>query len=170
MELYLLRHGDAQPRDSSSPDAERALTRKGMQDVQTVTRQARVGNVRPDVILTSPLRRAKETAAIAQKEMGVKRVLETKALLPDAAPETLWKELSSIEEAERVLLAGHEPCLSRLTQFLLGAKVVLDFKKGAMLRVSIARSSKPGAGASHGVLKWMITPRLVRKRTQDKPL
>ena len=169
MELYLLRHGDAEPRETSSPDAERALTRKGQQDVQMVARQARAGNVRPDVVLTSPLRRAKETSAIAQKEMGVKRVLETKALLPDGAPEALWKELSSLEAAERVVLAGHEPCLSRLAQFLLGGKVVLDFKKGAMLRITVARSSKPGPGGSHGVLKWMITPRLIRKRTRANP-
>jgi phosphohistidine phosphatase len=166
MELYLLRHGDAEPRELSSSDAERALTAKGKRDVQIVTRQARMGNVRPDVVLTSPLRRAKETAAIAQKEMGVKRILETKALLPDTAPETLWKELSSLEGAERVLLAGHEPCLSRLAQFLLRAKVGMDFKKGAMLRITLALIAMPGARETQGVLKWMITPRLVRKRTR----
>jgi phosphohistidine phosphatase len=161
MELYLLRHGEAEPRQASSPDADRALTAKGKRDVDAVTGQARTGNVRPDVILTSPLRRAKETAAIAQKRMGVKRLLETKALLPDTLPESLWKELSSLEEAKSVLLAGHEPCLSRLAQFLLRAKVVVDFKKGAMLRITM-----PRAGGSHGVLKWMITPRVARKKTK----
>jgi phosphohistidine phosphatase len=159
MELYLLRHGDAEPRQVSAPDAERALTAKGKRDVHAITEQARIGNVRPDVVLTSPLRRAKETAAIAQKRMGVKRLLETKALLPDTPPESVWKELSSLEGAEHVLLAGHEPCLSRLTQFLLRAKFGMDFKKGAMLRITIPRT-----GGS-GVLKWMITPRVVRKKT-----
>jgi phosphohistidine phosphatase len=159
MELYLLRHGDAEPRQVSAPDAERALTPKGKRDVNAITEQARIGNVRPDVVLTSPLRRAKETAAIAQKRMGVKRLLETKVLLPDTPPESVWKELSSLEGAEQVLLAGHEPCLSRLAQFLLRAKFGMDLKKGAMLRITIPRT---GGG---GVLKWMITPRVVRKKT-----
>lgn len=167
MELYLLRHGEADPREVSSPDADRALTAKGKRDVHAVTEQARMSNARPEVILTSPLRRAKETAAIAQKRMGVKRILETKALLPDTSPESLWKELSSLEGAQCVLLAGHEPCLSRLAQFLLRAKVALDFKKGAMLRITMPLVTVPGGG--HGVLKWMITPRVVRKRTRPNP-
>jgi phosphohistidine phosphatase len=158
MELYLLRHGEADARESAKPDAERALTAKGQRDVQAIAEQVRRGNVRPEVVLTSPLRRAKETAAIAQKAMRVKRILETKALLPDTPPESLWKELSSLEGAQCVLLAGHEPSLSRLAQFLLRAKIAVDFKKGAMMRITMPRTS-----GSQGVLKWMITPRVVRK-------
>jgi phosphohistidine phosphatase SixA len=131
-----------------------------------VAEQARLGNVRPNVVLTSPLRRAKETAAIAQKVMGVKRILETKALLPGTSPETLWRELSSIEGAECVLLAGHEPSMSRLAQFLLRAEVTVDFKKGAMLRITTPRNTTSRAAEPHGVLKWMITPRVVRKKTK----
>jgi phosphohistidine phosphatase len=157
MELYLLRHGDAEPHAAN--DAERALTAKGKRDVEAVAAQAKIGNVRPDVVLTSPLRRAKETAEIAQKVLGVKRMLETKALLPDISPEALWKELSSIEGAEHILLCGHEPCFSRLTQFLLRARVAVDFKKGAMLRVTTPRASEP-----QGELRWMITPRVVGRK------
>lgn len=156
MELYLLRHGDAEQREALANDAERALTAKGKRDVEAVAAQAKIGNVRPDVVLTSPLRRAKETAAIAQKVLGVKRMLETKALLPDISPESLWKELSTIEGAEHILLCGHEPCFSRLTQFLLRAKVAVDFKKGAMLRITTPRAVEP-----QGELRWMITPRIV---------
>jgi phosphohistidine phosphatase len=158
MELYLLRHGEADPREISSDDGERALTAKGKRDVQLVALQARAGNARPDVVLTSPLRRAKETAAIAQKVMGVKRILETRALLPEVSPEVLWRELSTIEGAECVVLAGHEPSLSRLAQFLLRAGLAIDFKKGAMMRITTPRVTPP-----RGVLKWMITPRVARK-------
>jgi phosphohistidine phosphatase len=161
MEIYLLRHGDAQVRELSTNDADRALTAKGKRDVEAVAGQARVANARPDVILTSPLRRAQETAAIAQKVMGVKRMLETKALLPEIAPETLWKELSSMEGVERVLLCGHEPSFSRLTQFLLRAKVTVDFKKGAMIRIATPRAAAP-----QGELKWMITPKVAGKKAK----
>ncbi len=159
MEIYLLRHGDAEPRGALASDAERALTAKGKRDVEAVAAQAKIGNVRPDVVLTSPLRRAKETAVIAQKILGVKRMLETKALLPDISPEALWKELSTIEEAEHILLCGHEPSFSRLTQFLLRARVAVDFKKGAMLRIT-----SPRAGEPQGELRWMITPRVVGRK------
>ena len=159
MELYLLRHGDAEPRGTLTSDAERALTAKGKRDVEAVAAQAKIGNVRPDVVLTSPLRRAKETGVIAQKVLGVKRMLETKALLPDISPEALWKELSTIEEAEHILLCGHEPSFSRLTQFLLRARVAVDFKKGAMLRITTPRAGEP-----QGELRWMITPRVVGRK------
>lgn len=161
MELYLLRHGEAEPRQPSKPDAERALTAKGKRDVEIVSVQARVGNVRPEVIVTSPLRRAKETAMIAQKALNVKRTLETKALLPDTLPEIAWRELSTMDGVESILLAGHEPAIGRLAQYLLRAKLEVDFKKGAMMRISTPRSNPP-----HGVLKWMITPRVVRRRTK----
>jgi phosphohistidine phosphatase len=159
MELYLLRHGDAEPRGTLTSDAERALTAKGKRDVEAVAAQAKIGNVRPDVVLTSPLRRAKETGVIAQKVLGVKRMLETKALLPDISPEALWKELSTIAEAEHILLCGHEPSFSRLTQFLLRARVAVDFKKGAMLRITTPRAGEP-----QGELRWMITPRVVGRK------
>ncbi len=127
--------------------------------MEAVAAQAKIGNVRPDVVLTSPLRRAKETAVIAQKVLGVKRLLETKALLPDISPEALWKELSTIAEAEHILLCGHEPSFSRLTQFLLRARVAVDFKKGAMLRITTPRAGEP-----QGELRWMITPRVVGRK------
>ena len=61
MELYLLRHGDAEPRGTLTSDAERALTAKGKRDVEAVAAQAKIGNVRPDVVLTSPMSRAIDT-------------------------------------------------------------------------------------------------------------
>ncbi len=95
------------------------------------------------MILTSPLRRAKETAEIAADVLGLKRILETKSLSPEASPQVLWKELATLEHAEEVILAGHEPNISHLAQFLLATKVPLDFKKGAMMRISIAREATP---------------------------
>jgi phosphohistidine phosphatase len=155
MELYLLRHGEAELRSPSKKDDERALTDKGKRDVQRVAERVKKAKIKPDVVLTSPLRRAKETAEIAAEVLGLKRILETKSLSPEASPQVLWKELATIEHADHVILAGHEPNISHLAQFLLASKVPLDFKKGAMMRISIAREATP-----KGVLKWMITPKL----------
>jgi phosphohistidine phosphatase len=155
MELYLLRHGEAELRSPSKKDEDRALTAKGKRDVERVANRARKGKIKPDVILTSPLRRAKETAEIAAEVLGLKKILETKSLSPEASPQVLWKELATLEHAEEVILTGHEPNMSHLAQYLLATKVPLDFKKGAMMRISIPREATP-----KGTLKWLITPKL----------
>jgi phosphohistidine phosphatase len=156
MELYLLRHGEAEVRKPSKKDEDRALTANGKSDIRRVAKLARAAKVKPGIILTSPLLRATQTAEIASKVLGTKRVAVTQALLPDAAPENLWKELGVMDGLEQVMLAGHDPGITRLAQFLLGVEVAIDFKKGAMIRIDTAKKT----GAPKGVLKSMITPRL----------
>ncbi len=153
MEIYLLRHGEAEPH--SIEDARRELTAKGKRDVRAVCRRAWTAKARPQILYTSPLIRAKETARIAAEVLEVKKVTRTEALLPDAKPEQLWQELKDLPQDSQVLLAGHEPNMSRLVGFLLGGNPHIDFKKGALMRVSIR-------GPLPAVLKWMITPRLAR--------
>jgi phosphohistidine phosphatase len=153
MELYLLRHGEAEPH--SIEDSRRQLTAKGKRDVRAVCRRAWTARARPQILLTSPLIRAKETARIAADVLEVKKVSKSKSLLPDASPETLWRELEKLPASGQILLAGHEPAMSRLAGFLLGGSTSVDFKKGALMRISVN-------GSLPGVLKWMITPRLAR--------
>jgi phosphohistidine phosphatase SixA len=87
--------------------------------------------------------------------LEVKKIEKTSALLPDATPQVLWQELKKLPDEGQVLLAGHEPAMSRLAGFLLGGHAPVDFKKGALMRISVN-------GSLPGVLKWMITPRLAR--------
>jgi phosphohistidine phosphatase SixA len=85
-------------------------------------------------------------------------VKETDALLPDASPDATWKAACSNAQATRVLLTGHEPHLSHFVSFLLGSEIAIDLKKGAMVRIDTPRRG----GNPNGVLKWILTPRLVR--------
>jgi phosphohistidine phosphatase len=158
MELYILRHGEAEPRASGIPDGPRKLIAKGKRDVRAVLKAALKANLRPDLILTSPLRRARETAAIAAALCGCERVMETRSLLPGANPALVWKEICSLREVQQVVLAGHQPHLGHLIAFLLEAAVMVDLKKGALVRISTP--AKPGP--PRGVLKWMLTPKLAR--------
>jgi phosphohistidine phosphatase len=167
MDIYILRHGDAEPGGKGLPDADRTLTSKGRRDVERVAGFARDAKLRPGAILTSPYQRAVETAAIAAKVLGGKpQPAETAALLPDARPERIWKELRSLDGVKQVLIAGHEPHLSRLAAYLLGAPALrLDLKKGALTRIRV-----DGLGAApHGELKWVITPALVRGAKTPRP-
>ncbi len=159
-DIFILRHGDAEPRSGSVVEADRKLTPKGKSDVDRVIRVAFVKKPGPDLILTSPYRRAVETAEIARDLLpGKSRMIETQSLLPQAEPEQTWKELRSHVKSKQILLAGHEPHLSHLAAYLLGApSLVLDLKKGALVRIFMERMGQE----PHGELKWIFTPALAR--------
>ena len=156
MDLYLLRHGEAEPRTTAVAEAARELTPKGREDVRRVIKLARGVKLAPDVILTSPYARARATAEIAAKVLGVAQIRESRSLLPNAKPEAIWKELQTLDSSAQVLLVGHEPHLSNLLAFLIGVTAPIEIKKGALLRVRVN-----GAGdVPEGQLKWLLPPSL----------
>jgi phosphohistidine phosphatase len=159
-EIFILRHGDAEQRSGSVAEADRQLTPKGKSDVERVVRLAFGKKLTPELILASPYRRALETAEIARGLLsGNPRLIEAPSLLPGAKPEETWKQLRSFAKTKQILLAGHEPHLSHLVVYLLGApSLALDLKKGALVRISLpSMSPEP-----HGQLKWIVTPALAR--------
>ena len=157
MEIYVLRHGEAEERETGLADRDRKLTARGKQDLKAVLKVARKAEVAPDLILTSPLRRAQETAAIAAEVLGSKRVIETRNLLPGASPELIWKEIGD-HKVEKILLAGHQPHLGSLIGLLLEAPLMVDLKKGSLVRIT----TQARLGPPRGVLKWMITSKIAR--------
>jgi phosphohistidine phosphatase SixA len=76
--------------------------------------------------------------------------------LPEVPPSQIWKEIRAHAKAQELMIAGHEPHLSRLAAFLLEAPVAMDLKKGAMMRVDVEEQE----GRPRGILKWMLTPKL----------
>ncbi len=158
MQIYLLRHGIAEDTSSTGRDADRRLTPEGKKKLAAVLKSAAAAGVKPSLILTSPLVRAKQTAELAAKALGCKEeILITSTLEPGGDPEQVWAEIRLHRDAPQVLLAGHEPLFSRLGAFLLNAPALeIDFKKGALLRVD-CESLGP---RPRGVLKWLLAPRL----------
>jgi len=156
MEIYLLRHGIAEDASPGEPDSTRALTAEGKEKLRRVLKRARAADVMPGVILSSPYRRATETAAIAAEVLEYKsKVVQTRALVPDASPHETWDEIRSRQHENAILLASHEPLMSTLAAFLLGAPALqVDMKKAALLRIDCDRLGRE----PHGVFKWMITP------------
>ncbi|MBV8847406.1 MAG: histidine phosphatase family protein, partial [Bryobacterales bacterium] len=136
MNISILRHGTAEDK-GTKPDAERRLTKEGERELRAVLRLARKAGIKPALILTSPLIRAVETARIAEAELGSKNIAETKALLPAVAPAQVWKEIRSHHDAGEIMLVGHEPQLSRIAGFLLESPLMIDLKKGALLRLTV---------------------------------
>lgn len=158
MEIYVLRHGEAEERETGLADRDRKLTAKGKKDLKEVLKIARKAETAPDLILTSPLRRAKETATIAADILGCKSVVETRNLLPGASPEQIWSEISTDYKVDSILLAGHQPHLGSLIGLLLEAAIMVDLKKGSLVRIE----THGKLGPPRGVLKWMITAKLAK--------
>jgi phosphohistidine phosphatase len=158
MEIYILRHGVAEDPQVGQPDADRSLTPDGRKKLRNVLRTAVAAGVAPSLILTSPYKRALQTAQLAAEILEYRgELLRTKALEPGSAPKTVWDEIRVHKDEERILLAGHEPLFSRLTAYLLGSpNLEVDFKKGAIVCVEIERF----AAEPHGVLRWMLTSKL----------
>ena len=156
MQIYLLRHGIAEDARAGQPDSERALTEDGRDRLRRVLKRARSADLDPGVILSSPYRRAVETAAVAADVLGYKgEVVRTRALTPEGSPSDVWEEIRDRREEPSVLLASHEPLMSSMTAFLLDSPALMvDMKKAALLRIDCDRfGPKP-----HGILKWMLTP------------
>lgn len=158
MEIYILRHGIAADGQAGEPDSERALTAEGKKKLRTVLRAAAKASVAPSLILTSPYRRALQTAEIAAEVLDYKGdLLRTNALEPGSSPAAVWEEIRVHKDEPSILLTGHEPLFSRLTAYLVASpNLQIDFKKGAMACVELDRfPSEP-----RGVLRWMLTPKL----------
>ncbi len=158
MELYVFRHGIAKDAALGRPDSSRALTDEGRKKVAEVARRARRAGAEPSLIMSSPYLRAMQTAQVAAKEFDYKDdVARTETLVPHGTPEAVWDELRQYRDEPAILIAGHEPLLSRLVAYLLAAPALrVEMKKAAMVRIDV----ESFGAAPHGALRWMITPRL----------
>ncbi|HTM48924.1 MAG TPA: phosphohistidine phosphatase SixA [Bryobacteraceae bacterium] len=158
MEIYILRHGIAEDPLPGMRDADRALTPEGVKKLQTVLRRAREAEVKPSVIVTSPYRRARQTADVAKEVLrGEGTLVESRSLTPDSSPEAVWDTIREHRSEPQLMLVGHEPLLGSVYAYLLGCPGLdLDVKKASLGRVDADRfGAQP-----RGVLCWLITPKL----------
>lgn len=153
--LYLIRHAKAEPGRPGLEDAERSLSREGREDTVLAGRGLRRLHVQLDVVLTSPLRRARETAQLLAAGIGAV-VLPHPLLAPGSSADALELALLEYESTTGIALVGHEPDLGRLASFLLTrdpVRVQMPFQPGqvAAIEVGNLRTRTPGS------LRWFLT-------------
>jgi phosphohistidine phosphatase len=139
-------------------DADRALTPEGARKLHSVLRRARAVDVQPSIIVTSPYRRAKETAKVAAEVLpGAATLVESRELTPESSPQAVWDRVRAHKGEPQLMLVGHEPLLSAVYAYLLGAPMVqIDVKKGSLGRIDVDRFGvQPRA-----LLRWLIYPKL----------
>jgi phosphohistidine phosphatase len=159
MKLLLLRHATAMPRGTAGVfDDERPLTPSGKAAFRVAARGlARIAH-RPDVLLTSPLARARATAEIAAR--AFRRIVPTvEPALADESVTGLVIALKMYPLDATIALVGHEPGLSALLACLLGASEGerLAFQKGGAALLDL-----PDGPATLGRLIWFLTPKVLR--------
>jgi phosphohistidine phosphatase len=159
-EIYLIRHGLAEERGSEWPDdAKRPLTEDGMSRLRKSVRGlARLG-VSFDVVLTSPLVRAKQTADIAAAGVSPRpSIVTVDSLSPDGGFASIVADLEKHAKKKRIAIVGHEPGIGELAARLIGSRHAIEFKKGAVCRIDLEALPPSGPGA----LRWLLTPRIMR--------
>jgi phosphohistidine phosphatase len=165
IELYVVRHGIAVGRESPVEDAFRPLTAKGRRRFRKTAKAfARVAR-KLDLILTSPLVRAVQTAEILAGEAKHGEVAILEELDPKVPVETLVEAIAlRANGAKAVALVGHEPQLSELVSALAGVGAdELDLKKGAIVRLDMDDPSETGTADP----RWTLQP---KSKSVDKGL
>jgi phosphohistidine phosphatase len=162
LELYIVRHGIAEDRAADGTDASRALTDEGVERLREVAEGLDALEIRWDVVLTSSLLRARQTADVLIKAMktnrGQPKLAVTSALVPEASPGAILAELRNYPDATSIALVSHEPLVSTLTANLLGSAVPLPFKKGGVCRIDFDEPPPYGTG----LLRWFAPPKVLR--------
>ena len=158
MQVHLLRHGVAEDGQPGQSDADRALTQEGRKKLRQVLQTAAKAGVQPTLFLSSPLKRAMQTAEIAKRVLGYHgEIHQTKVLAPGSSLEQVWEEIRTHRGEASLLLTGHNPMFEHLTGYLLGySNLQFDFKKGALVRVDV----QSFGAEPRGVLRWCLTAKL----------
>ena len=159
MIIYFLRHANAgQSLMNPKKDEKRALDPAGVEQCGYVGRALAALEVHPDAMISSPLKRATQTASLVGTEMGYegKLVLED-ALRPGASFADFRRMLGKYAKLESIMVVGHNPNLSEFLGRTIsenGCEADTELKKGAVARIETTRNS--------GTLNWCLTPKILR--------
>lgn len=159
MILYFLRHASAgESLANPKKDEKRALDKEGIEQCGYIGRAMTALETQVDVIISSPLKRATQTASLVGNEMGYEGKLQIEnALRPGATFADFRRLLEKYQKQESIVVVGHNPNLSQFLGSVIsesGCEASIDLKKGAVARVDMRRNS--------GTLLWCLTPKVLR--------
>jgi len=159
MIIYFLRHASAgEPLSNPKRDEKRALDETGVEQCGYVGRALTALDVQVDVILSSPLKRAAQTASLVGNEMGHEGKLQLEdGLRPGAAFADFRKMLDKYARHDAIMVVGHNPTLSEFLGRSIsetGCEAAVELKKGAVARVEMSRNAAS--------LVWCLTPKILR--------
>lgn len=159
MFIYFLRHASAgKSKINPKQDAKRPLDKEGVRQCASIGRALAALDTQVDVILSSPLKRAAQTASLVANELGHEgNIVFTDVLGKGAEFEAFRGLLQKQAKREAIMVVGHNPSLSTFLSRVIsggGADRAVELKKGAVARVEYD-------GRKPGTLDWCLTPKTV---------
>lgn len=165
MELFFIRHAIAEPLGKRNEflDEKRALTPEGRSRMREALKGLVKLGVEFDLILSSPLTRAVETAEVVAASLGLSKVdiRQTEHLAPEASAEQLFAEIKGYTGVEAVALIGHQPDLGNLISRIISgaaAAASIQLKKGSVCCVNVTET----VPTLRGQMMWLSTSRQLR--------
>jgi phosphohistidine phosphatase len=163
LDIYLVRHAIAAERGPKYPDdRKRPLTPDGIKRFKDAVAGLVSFGIELDVILTSPLTRAEETATLLSVGLSKRAPVETlEALAPGGKFAAIVDAVSkqARRHRRRIALVGHEPDLGETTARWLGARGQIAFRKGAVCALEVDSATPAGPAT----LQWFLPPRAMRR-------
>lgn len=161
-ELYIIRHGIAADREKYHQDFQRPLTDIGQQKTHKVAQKLIDMNYHFDLILTSPLLRARQTADILKK-VGLSHHLEESLYLSPGGDIHSW--LNWLENWQKnnhnsLAIVGHEPDLSHWAEMLIWGEIKnkIVLKKAGIIGLTLPEKISP---IGNSLLFWLTSPKLL---------
>jgi phosphohistidine phosphatase len=158
MILYMVRHASAgESKSDPALDRKRPLDKSGIEQCGVMGRALAAAEVHVELVLSSPLKRATQTAALVSNEIGYDgKLLLEPSLEPDGNYEKFREVLRQQRHAEAIMVVGHNPSLPDFMGRLIGqrGRARIDLKKGAVARLDV--------DGENAELVWCLTPKVVR--------
>lgn len=163
MELFILRHGEAGQRSSQASDRARPLTAAGKVEIMEIAKALKIIGLKFDVVVTSPLKRAYDTAMIVSNIFDIgNRVQVWNELAPEGQRTEFYRKISRLREEYAVLIVGHQPLLGEIVNDIIhkgkSSPCNLLLKKGGVVRLRLLSKSN----IPRGELRWLLSPRILK--------
>ncbi len=170
MELFILRHGEAGQRSSLKSDRTRPLTSAGKVEVFEVAKALKIMGLKFDLIVTSPLKRAYDTAVIVSDIFKIGNTVQVwKELAPEGRRSEVYRKISQLKEESVVLIVGHQPLLGEMANDMIhkgkSSPCNLLLKKAGIVRIRLLTKSN----VPRGELRWLISPRILKNIYKKSP-
>ncbi|HZR56711.1 MAG TPA: phosphohistidine phosphatase SixA [Terriglobales bacterium] len=160
MIIYFLRHANAGERVANpKKDEKRALDKAGIEQCGIVGRALVALDVQIDVLISSPLKRAVQTASLVGNELSYEGKLQMEdALRPEASFAAFRNLLEKYARHESIMVVGHNPNLKEFLGRIIseaGCEAEVELKKGGVAKVETGRNA--------AALMWYLTPKVLRE-------
>ena len=156
--LYLLRHAKSSWDDLNLKDFDRPLNKRGLKAAPKIGAYLRKEKIRPDVILSSPAVRAKETTTMVSDATGLAGVVAFEERIYEASAQQLFEIVAGFDSRiSTAMMVGHNPGFEELLAALTGESQPMPTAALACIELNIEKWSDVSAGS--GKLKWLIKPK-----------